>query len=130
VRFLIASAEPWWFHHIIVMTPRRMMPRRIRLGSMVKAWRVSVRLARDDGAPLSDESIAELTELLADDRAIVDRVDVGGVLVRVSVDATSEWGARSAAESKLRGAADTVWKALGLPPFTITFVEIAPDADR
>jgi hypothetical protein len=97
---------------------------------MVKGWRVSVRLGRDDGAPLSDEGITQLTELLAGDRAVVDRRGDGGVLVRMTVDATSEWAARSAAETKLRGAADTVWKALGLPPFTITFVEVGPATDR
>jgi hypothetical protein len=94
---------------------------------MLKGWRVLVKVARDDHAPLTDEGIERLIDALDDDRTVVDRQDSGAVLVRMSVDAASEWAARSAAEAKLRAAAGDVWTALGLPPFTITFVEIAPE---
>jgi hypothetical protein len=96
--------------------------------TVVKRWRVSLELARDDHASLSDEGIARLVEHLGDDRTTVDRQASGAVLVRMIVEATGEWPARSAAEDSLRTAADDVWAALGLPPFTITFVEVAPDS--
>jgi hypothetical protein len=93
---------------------------------MIRSWRVSVEVARDDHAPLADEGVARLSDRLADDRTVLARQESGALLVRMTVDATSEWAARSAAESTLRAAADGVWAELGLPPFTITFVEIAP----
>jgi hypothetical protein len=94
---------------------------------MIKRWRVSVQLARDDHVPLSDEGIERLIELLADDLTVVDREDAGVALVQLTVDATNGWAARSAAEDKVRAAADDVWAALDLPPFTITFAQIAPE---
>jgi hypothetical protein len=97
---------------------------------MIREWRVSVEVARDDHTPLTDVGIERLNELLVDGRPVIDRQDSGAVLVRMTVDATSEWAARSAAEDKMRAAADDVWAELGLPPFTITFVEVAPEAGR
>ncbi len=73
---------------------------------MVKAWLVRLRLARDDGASLSDEGIRELTDLLND------------------------MAARAAAEDMLGDRAHEVWVALGLPPFTITFVDAKLKSDR
>jgi hypothetical protein len=96
---------------------------------VIKGWRVSVEVARDDHAPLTDEGVERLTEVLADDGIVVDRHDSGAAVVRMTVEATGEWTARSTAESKLRAAADEVWAEFGLPPFTITFVEVAPEAD-
>ncbi|MGZ4125097.1 MAG: hypothetical protein ACXVQU_06030 [Actinomycetota bacterium] len=94
---------------------------------MITSWGVSVEIARDDHEPLTEEAIARLSEMLADDRTVIDRQGSGAVLVRLTIDATSEWGARSAAESKLRAAAGSVWAELALPPFTITFVEVAAE---
>ena len=92
---------------------------------MVKPWRVSLRIARDDHAPLTDEVVGRLSAGLADDRVVVDREGAGSVVVRVTVDAREEWAARSAAEAALRAAADAVWGELELPPFTITFMDVA-----
>ena len=92
---------------------------------MVKPWRVSLRIARDDHAPLTDDVVDSLSTGLADDRAVVDREDSGSVAVRITVDAREEWAARSAAEAALRAAADAVWAELELPPFTITFMDVA-----
>jgi hypothetical protein len=94
---------------------------------MITSWRASVEIARDDHEPLTDEAIARLSETLGGDRTVIDRQGSGAVLVGMTIDATSEWGARSAAEDELRAAADSVWAELGLPPFTITFVEVAAE---
>lgn len=92
---------------------------------MVKTWLIRLELARDDNGPLSDEGVGELTDRLTDDlgRPVVTRGDSGTVLVQMTLDATNEWTARAAAESMLRDRAQQVWVALGLPPFTITFVD-------
>ncbi len=105
---------------------------RHRLITVITGWRVSLGLARDDGTPLTDEGIDQLTERLSNDpvRPEVTRGDTGAVLVQISVEATDEMSARYAAESTLREAATDVWAALGLPPFTISFIEIAPEAGR
>lgn len=99
---------------------------------MITGWRVSLRLARDDGAPLTGEGIDQLMERLSNDpvRPEVTRRDAGAVLVRITIEATDEMSARYAAESTLREAANAVWAALGLPPFTIAFIEIVPEANR
>ncbi len=47
---------------------RSLTTRRPRISRMVKAWLVRLRLARDDGGPLSDEGIRELTDLLTKKR--------------------------------------------------------------
>ncbi len=92
---------------------------------MVKTWLVRLEVARDDAGPLSDEGIEALTRLLAEDHAkpVLTRGDSGTVLVQVTVDARTDMAARFAAESMLRNGANTVWSALGLPPFTIAFVD-------
>jgi hypothetical protein len=86
-----------------------------------------VEVARDDHAALNDEALGKLTDALADDRTTVESQASGVVLVRMTVDATSEWAARSAAEDTLRAAANDVWTQLGLPPFTVTFVGVDPE---
>lgn len=99
---------------------------------MVKAWLVWLELARDDGGSLSDEGIGELTDLLTENRVepILTRRDLGTVLVQMTVDATNDMAARAAAQNMLRDRAHKVWLALGLPPFTITFVDAKPEGDR
>jgi len=98
---------------------------------MVKAWLVRLELARDDGGPLSDEGIAELTDLLTKDgvKPELNRQGPGTIAVRMTVDATDDMAARSAAERSLRDRAHQVWSALGLPPFTIAFVETKPEGE-
>ncbi len=92
---------------------------------MVKPWRVRLELARDDDGQLSDEGVAELTERLTEDlgQPVLSRGDSGTVLVQMTLEATNESAARAAAERMLRDRAQAVWVALGLPPFTITFVD-------
>ncbi len=107
-------------------------PARLEFSRMVKAWLVWLELARDDGGSLSDEGIVELTDLLTKNRVqpLFTRRDSGTVLVQMTLDATNDRAARTAAESMLRDRAHKVWLALGLPPFTITFVEAKLAADR
>ncbi|HET7237055.1 MAG TPA: hypothetical protein VFK59_11570 [Actinomycetota bacterium] len=92
---------------------------------MITRWLIRLELARDDDGPLGDEVTRELTRRLTEDGAqpVLDRGDAGAVLVQMTVDANSDRAARAAAESMLRDRAYEVWAALGLPPFTITFVE-------
>jgi hypothetical protein len=92
---------------------------------MVKAWLVWLELARDDGGSLSDEGIAELVARLTEDgvKPELKRQGPGTIVARLTVDAMNDQEARSAAESTLSDRAHQVWSALGLPPFTITFVE-------
>jgi hypothetical protein len=99
---------------------------------MIKAWLVRLELARDDGGSLSDEGVRELTDLLTKNGAspVLTRPDSGTVLVQMTLDATNDMGARAAAEDMLRDQAHEVWLALGLPPFTITFVDAKPKDDR
>ncbi len=96
---------------------------------MVKTWQVRLELARDDNGCLSDEGIDALTKLLAEHHAkpVVTRGDSGTVLVQMTLDARDDMAARSAAEAVLREGANTVWSALGLPPFTIAFVDATQD---
>src|SRR5438876_12111060 len=91
---------------------------------MLKTWLVRLELARDDNGSLSDEGIDALTHLLAEDHAkpVVTRGESGTVFVQMTLDARDDRAARTAAEHKLRDGADSVWSALGLPPFTIAFV--------
>jgi hypothetical protein len=99
---------------------------------MVKAWLVRLQLARDDGGSLSDEGIRELSDLLTMNLVfpVLTRPDSGTVLVQMMVDATNDMSARAAAEGMLGDRAYEVWSALGLPPFTITFVDAKPKSDR
>jgi hypothetical protein len=92
---------------------------------MVKTWLVRLELARDDDGSLSDEGIDALTRLLAEDHVqpVLARGDSGTVLVQMTLDARDVMAARSAAEHMLRDGANTVWSALGLPPFTIAFLD-------
>ncbi len=96
---------------------------------MVTAWLVRLELARDDGVSLGEEGIRELTRLLTENGAlpVVSDGGSGTVLVQLMIDAKNDRAARAAAESMLRDRAQEVWAALGLPPFTITFVEAKPD---
>jgi hypothetical protein len=94
---------------------------------VITPWRVSLRIGRDDHAPLTHEAVARLSEVLADDRTEIEDRDPEAVVVTMTVDARNEWEARSAAEDDLRVAADTLWPDLGLPPFTITFAAVVPD---
>jgi hypothetical protein len=102
---------------------------------MVRAWLVRLRLARDDGGSLSDEGIRELTDQLTKNRVFpvltrLTRPDSGTVLVQMTLDAANDMAARAAAEDMLGDRAHEVWLALGLPPFTITFVDAHPKGDR
>jgi hypothetical protein len=92
---------------------------------MVKTWLVRLELARDDDASLSDEGIDALTQLLAGGHAnpVLTRGDSGTVRVQMTLDAKDNMAARSVAEHMLREGANSVWSALGLPPFTIAFVD-------
>jgi hypothetical protein len=47
----------------------------------------------------------------------------------MTIDAKNDRAARAAAEAMLRERAQQVWTTLGLPPFTITFVEARPEGD-
>ena len=95
---------------------------------MIKEWLVSIEVARDDNGPLSDEGTAQLTALLTDREAqpILSQSKDGTVLVSMTASGRSEFEARSMAEKTLRDAANVVWSTLGLPPFTITFVDATP----
>jgi hypothetical protein len=105
----------------------RPTPRYYNRLRMVKTWLVRLELARDDNGSLSDEGIAALTDLLAEEhlKPVLSRGDSGTVLIQVTIDARDEMAARSAAEHTLRDGANTVWTARGLPPFTIAFVDVS-----
>ena len=92
---------------------------------MVKTWLVRLELARDDDGALSDEGVGALTALLAEHhvKSVLNRGHSGTVLVEMTLDARDDRAARSAAEAMLRKDANTVWSALGLPPFTIAFLD-------
>jgi hypothetical protein len=93
---------------------------------MMRRWRVRLDLARDDDGPLSDEGIEALTGLLSQDqeaKPAVTRGDLGTVVVQPTIDARDDIVARSTAEGMLREGANTVWSELGLPPFTIAYVD-------
>jgi hypothetical protein len=92
---------------------------------MVKTWLVRLELARDDDGSLSDEGIGALTHLLAEKlvNPVLTRGASGTVLVQLTLDARDDMAAKSAAEHLLRDGANTVWSALGLPPFTIALVD-------
>jgi hypothetical protein len=93
---------------------------------MMRRWRVRLHLARDDDGPLSDEGIEALTGLLSQEQAAkpaVTRGDLGTVVVQLTIDAKDDTTARSTAEQQLREGANQVWSELGLPPFTIAYVD-------
>jgi len=100
--------------------------RRYNQTPMVKRWLVRLELARDDHGSLSDEVIDALTQLLAEGHAnpVLTRGDSGTVRVQMTLEARDHMAARSAAEHMLREGARNVWSALGLPPFTIAFVDV------
>ena len=91
---------------------------------MLSPWVVRLELARDDDDSLSDEGIETLTKLLTERHVnpVLTRGDSGTVLVEMTLDARDDMAARSMAEHALREGANTVWTALGLPPFTIAVV--------
>ena len=97
---------------------------------MVKKWLVSLEVARDDDGPLSDVGMTQLASLLTKGGTgpVLSQSDSGTVLVSITVDGRSDFEARSAAERALRCAANTVWSDLGLPPFTIAFIDAVPTA--
>jgi hypothetical protein len=93
---------------------------------MMSRWRVRLHLSRDDDGPLSDEGIEALTGLLSQDQSAkpaVTRGDLGTVVVQLTIEARDDTTARSAAERLLREGANKVWSELGLPPFTIAYVD-------
>jgi hypothetical protein len=92
---------------------------------MVKTWLVRLELARDDDGSLSEEGVDALTRLLAEEHAnpVLTRADSGTILVQMTAEGRDDRTAKSAAEHMLRDGANTVWSALGLPPFTIAFVD-------
>jgi len=92
---------------------------------MVRTWLVRLELARDDDGSLSNEGIDALTKLLAKDHVepLLTRGESGTILVQMTLDARDDMAARSAANQILRDGANAVWSALGLPPFTITFLD-------
>jgi hypothetical protein len=96
---------------------------------MVKTWLVRLELARDDDGSLSEEGVDALTRLLAEEHAnpVLTRADSGTILVQMTVEGRDDRTAKSAAEHMLRDGAHTVWSALGLPPFTIAFVDATED---
>jgi len=96
---------------------------------MIKTWRVRLELARDDDGPVSDEGVDALTRLLAEDdlKPVLSRGEMSAVIVQVTLDARDDRLARSAAEHVLNDHASTVWSTLGLPPFSITFVDATED---
>ena len=98
---------------------------------MNSRWRVRLEVARDDDGAVGEEGIRELTRLLTESGVlpILSSGDAGTVHVQMTIDARDDRAARGAAEDLLRDRANEVWAALGLPPFTITFVEAEPDAD-
>jgi hypothetical protein len=99
---------------------------------MVEGWVVRLALARDDGGSLTDEGIRELTDRLTKDGVVpvLTRPDSGPLLVQLTLDAKNDRAARAAAERMLQERAHEVWSALGLPPFTITFVDATMERDR
>src|SRR5437870_1652025 len=96
---------------------------------MDKTWLVRLELARDDDGSLSEEGVDALTRLLAEEHAnpVLTRSDSGTILVQMTVEGRDDRTAKSAAEHMLRDGANTVWSALGLPPFTIAFVDATED---
>jgi hypothetical protein len=92
---------------------------------MVKTWAVRLELARDDDGALSDDGVEALVHLLEKEHVspVVTRGESGTVVVQVTIEARDDMAARSAAEQTLRDGANTVWSAMGLPPFTIAFLD-------
>jgi hypothetical protein len=92
---------------------------------MISTWRVRLEVARDDDTSLTDEGIRSLTDLLTEGQVkpVVTAGEGGSLLVEMTLDARDEMAARSAAEHLLRESANTVWAALGLPPFTIALID-------
>jgi hypothetical protein len=95
---------------------------------MINPWVVRLEVARDDDGSLSDDQMTELGEALAGDhmQPLLSRGDSGTIRVQVTVQATNEQAAKSAAERTLRDRAYEVWAEHGLPPFTISFIEARP----
>jgi hypothetical protein len=93
---------------------------------MNKIWLVRLEVARDDNGAVSDEGVAALTKLLdvAPAKPILSRGESGSIFVELTVDGNDEQAARSTAQGLLRESANTVWRDLGLSPFTISVVEV------
>jgi hypothetical protein len=93
---------------------------------MIRTWTVRLEVARDDNTSLTDEGIQALTELLTKGGAkpVLTSGETGTMAVEMTLDARNEMEAQSAAEHLLRESANTVWASLGLPPFTIAFVDV------
>jgi hypothetical protein len=96
---------------------------------MITPWLVRLEVARDDDGPLSDEQLSELSDVLGayQMHPLLSRGESGTVRVQVTVQATNDQAARSAAERMLSDRAYEVWATHGLPPFTITFIEAKPE---
>ncbi len=92
---------------------------------MVRTWLVRLELARDDDGSLSDQGIDALTKVLGEGhvKPVLTRGDSGTMIVQVTIEARDDSAARTAAERMLRDSANNVWSALGLPPFTIAFLD-------
>lgn len=97
---------------------------------MITPWRVRLELARDDGGPVGEDGVRELTRRLTESGVspVLSTGDAGAVLVEMRVQGKDDRSARNAAEARLREGAQEVWTALHLPPFTIVFVQARPDA--
>jgi hypothetical protein len=101
---------------------------------MIKTWRVRLRVSRDDGAPLEGEAVSALATALSEASldADVAQGEDHAVLVELSTQARTDRDAITTAERTLRAAADQVWLARGLPPFTISdgsaTESVAPEA--
>jgi len=98
---------------------------------MIRTWRVRLELARDDDGPLSDEGVDALTRLLAEDdlKPVLTSGEMGTVVVQMTLDAKNDRVARSDAEHVLHDHAVKVWSTLGLPPFSIAFVDAVEATD-
>jgi hypothetical protein len=98
---------------------------------MVRPWLVRLELARDDDGSLSDEGLEELKAGLAEGSvdSVVTRGDSGTIHVRMTFEAANDQAAKSAAQTLLRDRAQALWSRLGLPPFTITFVDAQPQGE-
>jgi hypothetical protein len=97
---------------------------------MIKRWVVRLELARDDDGALGSEEIEALSHALGEGHAhpMMSLGGSGAVVVQLTLDARDLMAARSGAEQALRDAANTVWRASGLPPFTIVFTDATEDS--
>ena len=94
---------------------------------MVKTWRVRLHVGRDDAMALTGGAVDALTDDLAASPVSpeVAAGEGGVIVVQMSVEARTDRDAIGAAERVLRESAQRVWSTLGLPPFTISAVEVS-----